>query len=196
MKITGFAILLVLAFSSPVMSQTISGYADGEATVNSHDDAPPKTKPIEYPGTPIDGWQATLRLLTNSFQVASNIEAEIIIKNVSTKELKLSAAWPLLANGFNVQVLDKNKVEIPLTSLGKTQKSSGDASPNISRSLPPGNEMVFSLELRKLYQLESPGAYSIQATKVFPSPDGAKKVQVATGVAQITIQSGTDAKKN
>lgn len=196
MKLTVIAVLLAVAFVFPVMSQTISGYADGEPTVNSHGDAPHKEKWLEYAGNPVEGFQAVLRLPTNTFQVESNIEAQIVIKNVSTKVLSLSAAFPLLANGFNVQILDKDKVEIPLTSFGKAQRQSGDASPNVSRRLPPGNETVFSLELRKLFQLESPGVYSIQVTKSLPSPDKATKVQLVTGTAQITVLPGAEIKKN
>jgi len=146
--------------------------------------------------TPVEGWKATLRFSTNTFQVTSNIEAEIVLKNVSTEELKLSTAWPLLANGFNIRILDKNKSEIPLTSFGKTQKSSGDAGPNVARTVPPGKEMVVSLELRKLYQLESPGVFTVQATRSLPSPNDAKKPVLATGVAQITIEAPTSQSKN
>lgn len=196
MKTIGFALLLAVALHFPVMSQTISGYSDRATVVNSHGDVPFKTKWLEYPGTPVEGWQATLRLPTNTFHVQSNIEVEIVIKNVSTNDLSFSEAWPLLANGISVHILDKDKAEIPLTSFGKAQKSSGSASPNVSLRLSPGKEATVSLELCKLYQLESPGVYTVQATKSRPSSDKSRKLQVETGVAQIVIQPATNQKKD
>jgi len=178
------------------MSQTLSGYVDGKPPVNPYLDNPAKTNWLEYQGTPLAGLQATLRLSTNTFQVGSNIEAEIVIKNVSTNDLNLSEAWPLLANGFSVHILDKDKAEVPLTSIGKAQKSSGSASPNISHRVPPGKEIAVPLELRNLYQLESPGVYTVQVTRALPSPDSARKLVLATGVAQIAIKAPASHSQN
>lgn len=188
MRLILFAVLVAITPVISAMAQTISGYTDGEPPLNPHGDSTTlKTKWLGYPGEPINGLQAVLRLATNTFRVDSTIEVEILFKNVSTNEVAISAAFPLLANGFNVQILDKDKKTIPLTGFGKAQQVSGGASPNLSRRLSPGSEMVVSLELRKLYQLESPGIYLIQVTRLLPSSATATKVPLATGVAEITI---------
>lgn len=188
--------LLAAMLGIPAVSQTISGYSESAPAMNSSDDTSSKVKRLEYPGNPVEGLQALLRPPTNRFQIGSNIVVEVVIKNVSPNELSFPAAFPLLANGFDVHLLNRDKTEVPLTSLGKAQQSSGGASPNVFRSISPHGEMVFTLELHKLYQLESPGVYSVQVTKSLPSPDKVTKAQLATGVAQITLHPTQDVKKN
>jgi hypothetical protein len=196
MKTVALRLLLVNAFACSVVAQTISGYTEARGAAEPHREAPPRIRWLEYPGTPVEGWRATLRLSTNTFQVTSNILAEFVIKNVSTKELKLVAAWPLLGNGFSIHILDKNQAEVPLTTFGQAQKSSGGAGPSVSHSVQPGKEVVLSLELHKLYQLDSPGVYTVQATRSLPSPNRARRLQLATGMADIAIHSGVDSKKD
>jgi hypothetical protein len=143
---------------------------------------------LEYPGVSLGGWQATLRLATNFFPRGNSIEAELVLKNVSTNTMSLATAWPLLGNGVDVRITDAHKAEVPLTTFGRNQRSSGSASPNVSSRIQPGQAVSLALELSRLYELNSPGVYTIRA-KVSVSSSGRKqKRDIETGVAQISIE--------
>lgn len=184
----------MLGLGSRVVSQTLSGYSDSDPAVASKRVASAKPMKLEYPGVAFEGLQATLQLSTNTFQFGGNIEVQIVIKNVSTNQVAISTAWPLLANGFNIQVMDKDKVEVPLTSLGESQRASGAASPNISRNLLPNETVVFTIDLQKIYQIRAPGTFTIQASRLLPFKNKAGNLQIETGVAQITLVSAMSTK--
>ena len=115
-------------------------------------------------------------------QAGSEIDLDILITNVSSKEILVSKS-PARDNGdsrFDVSVRDANGVAAPQTDYSKAlhgiqqHKDTGHKGAevvmipmgsNISVPLQPGDSMKDRIVLNRLYDLETPGTYSVQVSR-------------------------------
>jgi len=83
--------------------------------------------------------------------------------------------------------VSSESAEVPLTEFGRQQRDNlGTAAAAVAEVAPRGQYQA-TVELSKLYELRRPGAYTVQASKVFRDPASHEFVTVRSNRLSFTV---------
>ncbi len=135
--------------------------------------------------------------ITEGFQVSAKAENERIkpgdaaavrvgIKNVTKKDLHLAEAGS--TKDYKLQVSSDTRKTIPLTELGKRLEDNRyDLYMNVSLVIKPGEEREDVIDVSKIYDMKTPGNYSIVFQRKVRTLEGKGVAQAESNTVHIQV---------
>ncbi|SPE52469.1 exported hypothetical protein [Verrucomicrobia bacterium] len=151
---------------------------------------------LSYPGPELRGWQLTLRLPTNTFELGKPIAATVVFQNTTTNTLRLYVSSPGMPYLFYTFVTDAGGKDVPVNDEVREEMEHGHPTLGTFHDVAARSGLAFPVELEHFYRFGKAGVYGVHATsRRLPVParwipgDPAGAAQASTGTAQIRLIS-------
>jgi hypothetical protein len=134
-------------------------------------------------GPPTEGFQLSVRFLTNTFLVGDPIVAYAYLRNVTNTYLDYIVGWgPKASPACDVVISDAHGQELPCKKLFNTLIISAR-----SRHVQPLMQHRYWVRLDNIVDLRSPGEYAVRATAEVGSLDRKRTTNISSAPAVIRI---------
>ena len=132
-------------------------------------------------GEPVAGCRVSVARGTSD--VGSCVVLDIGFRNDGTATVK----FPRMSLWFDYDysVVDEAGHPVPLTAFGEQQRENTAGASSVAE-VAPGKEYRCSVEISRLYELNRPGSYIIQASKAFRDPATSQFVTASSN--KLTVQ--------
>ncbi|HXR77218.1 MAG TPA: hypothetical protein VN737_14665 [Bryobacteraceae bacterium] len=122
----------------------------------------------------------TLKLYKDNVKLGSVIKGEIILTNISGREITVYSDRSRYAHpsGFTINLIDDHGKTPALTDAGSVVIGSGG-----DQRVPPNGTIEYKLDIQKLYNIVTPGEYHVQAQII----DGKANQLVKSNTVNIAV---------
>jgi hypothetical protein len=135
-------------------------------------------------GSSVHGVKLSLSVDAERFVPQDAIRLTIAMRNDGSREINYVTAsvW----DDFEFRVRLEGQ-EVKLTRFGDILTQSKNVARTIGQGLPPGQELIWEIQLDRYYDMTTTGKYEVRASRSLVDPAGGKPLRVTSNTLTIQV---------